>query len=110
MQTLPIQGKTLSSVYRSIIDINGDDQIIFNTIDGEVYRMYHEQNCCERVSIEDIDGYLDDLIDSPIIFATEESNDDTNAEESGTWTFYRIGTMNGCVVIRWYGSSNGCYS
>lgn len=45
-------GKTLIKV-----DVSGsNDQIDFFTEDGGHYRMYHEQDCCEGVSIDDIVG------------------------------------------------------
>jgi len=90
------------------------DEVILELADGRSFRLYHEQNCCESVTIEEIDGTIDEngLVDlvGEVVLATEESKDDTNASESGTWTFYRIGTVKGMVVMRWLGSSNGCYS
>jgi len=103
---------------QTIIKIdNGDEEIIFTTKEGNKYRMYHEQNCCEAVSVEDIIGDLDDLLNSPIIMA-EEATSDENPEgykagtyqDSFTWTFYKLATIKGYVTIRWYGESNGYYS
>lgn len=97
-------GKTLSSV-----EINGDESITFIDSEGTCYRMYHEWDCCEDVSIEDINGDLNDLVGSTIIMAVEVSqNSDYN--EDSTWTFYHIATVKGYVTIRWYGNSNGYYS
>jgi hypothetical protein len=102
-----LKGKTLSKV-------NGDDyELVFETTDGERYRMYHEQDCCESVSIESIVGDLQDLVGSEILIAEEvdgESPADFEAYESYTWTFYKFATRKGYVDIRWLGQSNGYYS
>jgi hypothetical protein len=89
------------------------DELIFTTSDNKKYKMYHSQDCCENVSIEDITGDLKDLLNSPIIVAEESSEDGSAAQvsdDSSTWTFYKLATVNGWVDIRWYGSSNGYYS
>lgn len=106
-------GKTLTECYGSV----GDDVISFTTTEGKTYRLCHYQDCCESVSVEDICGDLSDLVGLPIVQAEENSsNDDPPGiirdypPESQTWTFYRLATANGSVVIRWYGSSNGYYS
>lgn len=94
------------------IELNDDSsEIRFYTNDSE-YLMYHEQNCCENVSIDDIIGDLDDLIKSPILKASEDTNrdDPEHKFESVTWTFYNISTIKGHVTIRWCGTSNGYYS
>ena len=89
-----------------------DEMVMFTLGDGSKYILYHDQDCCESVAIEDVVGSTDDLVGSPILSAEESSSSDNLKEhdESATWTFYRIGTAKGSVVIRWYGSSNGYYS
>lgn len=103
-------GKTLTKVEKS----GSVDELFFHTTDGEVYKMYHEQNCCESVDIEEIIGDLEDIIGSPITMAEKVSNDDDEPkhkyDESYTWTFYKFATNKGYVTIRWYGESNGYYS
>ena len=103
-------GKTLSLI------IPSDTNIKFICDDENIYDMYHEQDCCESVVVEDIAGDLSDLINSPILRA-EESTSNENPEgvikenyESFTWKFYNIATIKGHVTLRWYGSSNGYYS
>lgn len=112
-------GKTLTCVK---VDRNGflGDAIVFETECGKTYQMFHGQDCCEDVHIDDICGDVDDLIGSPVLMAEEatSSNEDPenaprvgpNYAESWTWTFYKLATVKGYVTIRWYGSSNGYYS
>lgn len=89
----------------------GNDELIFTCSDGRKFIFYHVQDCCEFVTINDIIGDLDDLCNSPIVRAEERSNSNTdNKDESYTWTFYEFATIKGSVTVRWYGSSNGCYS
>ena len=39
---------------------DGNDHIDFHISDGAIYSQYHEHDCCESVSIEDIDGSIED--------------------------------------------------
>lgn len=101
-------GETISNIE------NSGDQVTLFTQDGKEFLMYHSQDCCESVSVEDIIGDLKDLIGSPITMAEESSNSDNpksdGYSDSFTWTFYKLATIKGYVTIRWYGSSNGYYS
>ena len=105
-------GKVLKKV-----DVVDNDMIKFVTVDGEVYNMYHCQDCCECVSIESIVGDVQDLIGVPLLVAEESSSDEnpegaevSEYQDSFTWTFYKLATIKGYVDIRWYGESNGYYS
>jgi len=106
-------GKTLSAV-----EVNSTmDELVFTLDNGEQYMLYHEQDCCETVSIEDICGDLSYLVGSPILMAEEATNENENPsgvekdwQDSFTWTFYKLATLKGYVTIRWYGESNGYYS
>jgi hypothetical protein len=103
-----LKGKTLTSVVN-----NDNEEIVFTTDTGEQYKLYHEQDCCENVTVEDITGDLQDLVGTPLLMAEQVSNEDTpelEYEESYTWTFYKFATVGGYVTIRWLGTSNGYYS
>lgn len=92
----------------------GDDELRFYLTDDHYVKMFHYQDCCESVTIEDIVGNLDDLVGTPLLLVEEINNYDRVPDEeyyeSYTWTYYRFRTIKGSVDIRWYGSSNGYYS
>lgn len=105
-------GKTLVSITNDVAEI------VFKADDGKKWLMYHDQDCCETVTIEDVIGDPNDLIGAPILMAEEVSNSDENPagvpakddQDSWTWTFCKLATIKGYVTIRWYGASNGRYS
>jgi hypothetical protein len=101
-------GKTMVSVTGSV----GSDEMAFKADDGKKFLFYHDQGCCEHVSMEDIAGDLKDLVGSPITMAEEVSSDNEPEvqAESYTWTFYKFATVKGSVTVRWLGTSNGYYS
>lgn len=107
-------GQTLKNVKN-----DNNEKLIFTTSDNKYYMLYHDQACCESVTIEDIVGNLNHLIGEPIVIAETVSNSfdpplnkkDTHAQNCEyTWTYYKFATIKGYVDIRWYGTSNGCYS
>ena len=89
-----------------------EDAVYFRTLDGFVIRFFHEQDCCESVWVEDIEGDINDLLHSRLLTAEELVKDGREEEEFGstTWTFYRFATRKGFVTIRWCGQSSGYYS
>lgn len=99
-------------VFKSITVSAWNDEIHFVTLNGRTFGMYHQQDCCESVQIEDIVGDLSDMIGTPIVHAEESDREATADEvsESGTWTFYHLRSAKGDVTIRWLGESNGYYS
>jgi len=105
-------GKTLGD-----IKVSGNEEILFVLDNGDEYVMYHEQDCCERVTIEDICGDVYNLVGSEILMAEECVSSEPmpnqivdEFDNSFTWTFYKFATNKGYVTIRWYGESNGYYS
>ena len=94
----------------------GGERLDFETKSGRKFSMFHEQDCCESVRIEKIRGKLKDLLESPIIEATEEISYVNpkgffkEYQDSFTWTTFILETIDHKVVIRWYGESNGYYS
>lgn len=106
---LPILGQTIVNIKRQT------HRLEFQMENGDVWAMFHIQDCCESVTLEDICGDLNDLIGTPLLVAYEEtSKTDPPADAwepySYTWTFYRLATVRGSVTLRWYGTSNGYYS
>lgn len=102
-------------LHRTPLYINREDEsITFYLDNAKSIRMYHSQDCCESVYIEDINGDLDSLLFKPILQADEKisTNEDSNSntDRSFTWTFYTLANISSVVDIRWYGSSNGYYS
>ena len=92
------------------------EEVYFTTVSGRRFKMYHSQDCCESVSLEDFE-FDAGLLNHPITGATVEISDKfedaapTKYEpDSQTYTFYRLSSLGGSLYLRWYGSSNGYYS
>lgn len=109
-----LKGRTLAAVEVA----NDNESITFRDVDGQEFKLFHSQDCCESVRVEEIVGDVSDLIGTPLLEAEEVSggttenpgNDPAGLGESWTWTFYKLGTIKGHVTLRWLGTSNGYYS
>ena len=102
-----LEGQTITK-----IENKDDAELIFTTAEGNQYLMYHQQDCCEDVWLDDSDG-LDDIIGQVVRRATESSQaiEDMDYDYgTGTWTFYSIITDKSIANLVWRGESNGCYS
>lgn len=96
-------GRTMVSVAGD----KGDARMLFKAEDGAQFVFWHQQDCCETVTIEDVCGDLSDLVGSPIVEAECVSEEE---DGSGTFSFYKFATAKGHVTVRWVGRSNGYYS
>lgn len=101
-------GLTLTEVSKQ--NDNGQDEIVLKTSCGREFLMTHFQDCCEDVAILDIDQPLEGLCGSPILMAECITQNASNEYSYSTWTFYKIGNINGVVTIQWQGESNGYYN
>lgn len=102
-------GQTLAAV---IVDkLDGQDAVRFQRPDGLEIALTHDQDCCEEVQLEDVNGDLASLLGSPILVAEERTQELGSADVgTATATFYEIRTARGGVTLRWHGESNGYYS
>ncbi len=106
-------GKTLTAVTGLE---SGSERVIFECDDGSQFALFHEQDCCESVDVNEVIGNAADLIGSPILMAEEVISGQDEAPKpsewagSWLWTFYKLATVKGYVTIRWLGESNGYYS
>jgi len=111
-----LKGKTITEIIGEVDAV----EIAIKCSDGTSYKMYHRQDCCESVYVEDVCGDYADVIGVPILLAEEACSEDdppgyvpeedSYRDDSQTWTFYKLATIKGAVTIRWYGESNGYYS
>ena len=104
-------GKTLTAIK---IDDKYVAWILFVVSEDEKYLLHNDEADCNdvQVTIDDINGDINDLVGSPLTMAESVSNEafEKTQDAEGTWTFYRFATIKGYVDIRWFGTSNGYYS
>lgn len=106
-----LKGKTITK-----FDVNREkDHIDIETACGRKFAMYHSQDCCETVVVDDLGGDVENILNTPVVGAEARTSDVApngcdKSDESNTWTFYSLTTWHGWLTIRWHGSSNGYYS
>ena len=110
-------GKKIISVERK--RYHGDyagylaEEIIFGISDGSEYKMFHEQDCCESVTVKEVDNDLQKLVGATVLVAecVENAPQEADDGDTFTWTFYKLVTDRGdYFTISWLGESNGYYS
>ena len=103
-----LKGLTLTEVRGLEKD---SEEVFLTTSEGRKFMMYHSQDCCEHVRVEEIVGDVEDILNTPILLAEESTQKGPDGEwgDTSTWTFYRLQTIKGPLVIRWLGESNGYY-
>ena len=95
----------------------GSEKIVFRMMTGNLI-LEHQQDCCESVAVEDLEGDAEDLVGQVLLHAEEvvngkeagQSGEVDDYGESMTWTFYKFRTTGGDLWVRWLGESNGYYS
>ncbi len=79
----------------------------------------HDQDCCEYVSVDQVDNDVHRHLGAIFLFLIEKTvnNEDCpqwsmeeNHDDSMTSTFYDLVTSKGRLSFRWKGESNGYYS
>ncbi len=106
--------KQLTGEVLTHVDVDDSkNQILLTTESGKTYLLYHPQDCCESVKIEDVDGEWHTLLGKAIEQATWEEdseNDPPEYAESWTRTTLTFRVSDATVICRWIGESNGYYS
>lgn len=91
-----------------------NSQIMLTTESGKIIKIFHDQDCCETVSIEDTEGDWHNLVGKVIVEATHESvkEGDPPPEYPDSWTrtTLKFRVSNATLISRWIGESNGYYS
>jgi len=98
------------------IDVDEVENIILlTTKSGRQIKIFHDQDCCESVSIETTEGNWDKLVGKVIEEARQDefyNLDPKPGEYAESWTrtnlIFRVNDQT--VISKWIGESNGYYS
>ena len=107
---LELEGQTITKIEK-----RKDDELYISTKEGNHYKMYHEQDCCESVRLYEMVGEIENILNSPITLAEEDSSEPKDWKvgewsESYSFSTYYLETVKGRLEIYFLGESNGYYS
>lgn len=97
-------GKTITDV--AIMDQLDEDRVKLCCSDGSKYIMGHTQQHSESVYLEEVEGNIFDILNSPVIDAREDVSNDWVGHSGHIYTTYIIATNNGAVVFKWAGTED----
>lgn len=101
-------GKKISSI--SGLE-KGSDEVFINTECGDGFVLFHAQDCCECVDLDDFETTSNSLLGGEVLLFEERTScGDEDYGDTFTWTFYELKTTKGDLSMKWYGTSNGYYS
>jgi hypothetical protein len=90
------------------------DEVLLTTKSGRQIRLYHSQDCCESVLLEDIEGNIFSLIGAALTRCETQIEKDQppKPEWNSSWTRTKFifSTDSDTVILKWIGESNGYYS
>ena len=93
---------------------NESEVVTFKCSDGSEFKMFHDQDCCETVTLVDVDEEAAAFVGHTITQAETASFDagaaNVGRDDGETWTFYKLSSGYYHMTLRWLGRSNGYYS
>ena len=106
-----IQGLTVKFIH---VD---EYEVLLVTECGREFKFYHDQDCCESVSVYDTKGELVKLEGKKLVSVeyTDMAGIDPDDvvidchDDSFTWSSVYFKTSEDTVCVRWLGESNGYY-
>ena len=93
-----------------VIKGEGEEAIVYFYLFDLIYELRHLQECCESVELVDVCGDIEDFSNTTIRRAECNTRDRGTEDGELTYSFYRLDSDKGSLVLRWTGESNGYYS
>lgn len=85
----------------------GSDEVLFITKSKKAVALYHIQRCSATIDLHSFECDIDDFRGAVVIDAecVETVKLVKSRHKSENWSFYRINTTKGSLVLRWCGDS-----